>query len=245
MSSFFDKLNLKPGERRLVIFVGIVVFIILNAVFVWPQFREWGKIQKRQRESTDLLKAFQDEIARTPKYKTQLEELKNAGAEVKSDYQSSKMQSTIYNQAALSGVQVNRYDAGSARQATSSKPNQFFEETTGMITVTTEEKSLIDFLFNLGNGGSLIRVRTMQLSPDPVRQRLMGTLHLVASYQKPAPTKAAPAGTSAKPAAAATAPAGARSAGSTNAAPKSGFAAARSNTNATAAAKTNLPPKSK
>lgn len=243
MSSFFDKLNLKPGERRLVIFVGIVVFVILNAVFVWPQFGEWGKIQKRQRESTALLKAFQDEIAKTPKYKTQLDELQKAGAEVKSDYQSSKMQSTIYNQAALSGVQINRYDAGTARQATTAKPNQFFEETTGMITVTTEEKSLIDFLYNLGNGGSLIRVRTMTLNPDPVRQRLMGTLHLVASYQKPAPAKAAP-GTSAKPAAAATVPAAARSAGSTNAAAKSGFAAARSS-NAATAARTNVVPKSK
>src|SRR5215213_8530512 len=240
MSSFFDKLNLKPGERRLVIFVGIVVFIIVNAVFVWPRFGDWGKIKKRQRESTDLLKAFQEEIAKTPRYKKQLEDLQKAGAEVKSDYQSSKMQSTIYNQAALSGVQVNRYDAGSAR-ASSAKPNQFFEEQLGMITVTTEEKSLIDFLYNLGSGGSLIRVRTMSLSPDPARQKLMGTLNLVASYQKPAPVKAAPAGTSTKPGTATTAPAAPRSAGSTNTMAKPGFASSRS-TNAMTA-KTNVPPK--
>lgn len=244
MSSFFDKLNLKPGERRLVIFVGVIVFVLLNAFFVWPHFGDWGKIQKRKRESSALLKAYQEEIAKTPRYKKQLEDLQKAGAEVKSDYQSSKMQSTVQNQAALSGVQLNLYNPG-ARQAASTKPNQFFEEQLGMITVVSEEKSLIDFLYNLGIGGSLIRVRTMSLSPDPARQKLMGTLNLVASYQKPVPVKAAPAGagTAAKPGTATPGAAVPRSAASTNNAARSGFSAARSSNAAALNARTNVPPK--
>ena len=46
--SLFDKLNLRPNERRLVIIVLIVVFIILNFIFVWPRFGDWGKIKARR-----------------------------------------------------------------------------------------------------------------------------------------------------------------------------------------------------
>ena len=245
MSSFFDKLNLKPGERRLVIFVGIIVFVVLNWIFVWGHFGDWGKIQKRKRESQALLKAYQDEIGKTTTYRKQLDDLQKAGAEVKTDYQSSKMQSTVQNQAALSGVQVNRYDAGRQTAASSSKPNQFFEEQRGMITVTTEEKALIDFLYNLGVGGSLIRVRTMSLGTDPARQKLMGTLDLVASYQKPPPAKVTPAAGSASAKSNAPAPGAAtqRPAGSTNAAAKSGFAATRSSNATATASRTNAPQK--
>ena len=35
MSSFFDKLNLRPSERRLVVLVGIAVFVVLDVV-IWP-----------------------------------------------------------------------------------------------------------------------------------------------------------------------------------------------------------------
>ena len=243
MSSFFDKLNLKPGERRLVIFVGITVFILLNAFFVWPRFGDWGKLQKRNRESGDLLKAFQNEIANEPRYKKQLADLHSAGASVASQEQASKMQTTVQNQAALSGVQINSYNPDRPGTAVA-KPNQFFEEQRGRITVTTEEKALVDFLYNLGVGGSMIRVRSMNLNTDPPRHKLMGNMELVASYAKAAPPKATPgtAAPAAKPATGAPAPAtnNVRSAGSTNSPPRSGFAAARSNN---AAAKTNSPTK--
>ncbi len=40
------------------------------------------------------------------------------------------------------------------------------------------------FLHALGSGDSMIRVRDMDLRPDPPRYRLNGTITLVASYQK-------------------------------------------------------------
>ena len=43
MKSLFDKLDLRPGERRLVVGVGIVVFIVLNLLFVFPNFGELKK----------------------------------------------------------------------------------------------------------------------------------------------------------------------------------------------------------
>lgn len=246
MSSLFDKLNLKPGERRLVMFVAIAVFVLLNAFFVWPRFSDWGKLQKRNREATALLKAYQDEIANTPRYQKQLEDLKQAGASVASPEQASKMQTTVQNQAALSGVQINTYSSERPGTASTAKPNQFFEEQRGRITVTTEEKALVDFLYNLAIGGSMIRVRSMNLNTDPPKHRLIGNMELVASYAKQAPARTSPSGSPAtgRPTTAtpATPAPNTRSTGSTSNAARSGFAAARA-TNSTAVGKSNAPTK--
>ena len=43
-TSIFDKLNLRPQERRLVVIVGMVLFVLINWWFVWPFFGEWGKV---------------------------------------------------------------------------------------------------------------------------------------------------------------------------------------------------------
>ncbi|HWN93442.1 MAG TPA: hypothetical protein VNT99_00295 [Methylomirabilota bacterium] len=192
MTSLFDKLNLRPNERRLVIIVAIVVFILLNAFFVWPEFGEWGRLQKREREATALLKAYQTEVDNTQRYQKQLAELQQAGAAVATEEQASKLATTVNNQAVLSNVQVIRSDFG-GRQPTLGRTNQFFEEQRGTISVTMEERALVDFLYNLGVGGSLIRVRSMSLNTDGPRQRLLGTVQLVASFAKRAPVRAAPA----------------------------------------------------
>ena len=47
MQSFFDKYNLNAFERRLVVIVGLVVFLIINMALVWPQFADWGEIGKK------------------------------------------------------------------------------------------------------------------------------------------------------------------------------------------------------
>jgi hypothetical protein len=194
--SLFDKLNLRPNERRLVIAVVIVVFIILNWIFVWPHFGDWGKLQKRQREADDQLRRYRGEIQNTPQYQRTLAELEKAGATVASEEQALKLSTTIYNQAALSGVQVNNYNA--LRQSASARPNQFFEQQTATVNITAEEKSLVDFLYNLGVGGSLIRVSSMTLNPDQPRQKLQGNLMVVASYAKKTPPRVAPAATTSK-----------------------------------------------
>ena len=75
MNSLFDKLNLRPNERRLVIGVALGVFIILNWIFVWPRFGDWGRLQKRQREADDLLRRFRAEVQNTAQYQRTLNEL--------------------------------------------------------------------------------------------------------------------------------------------------------------------------
>lgn len=205
--SLFDKLNLRPNERRLVIIVLIVVFIILNFIFVWPRFGDWGKIKARRTIAEQQIAQFDREIANTKGYQLKMKDLETQGAAVASEEQAVKLSTTVQNQAALSGVQVNRYDP--VRQTAMSiggKTNQFFEEQSGIINFVAEEKALVDFLYSLGTGGSLIRVRSMTLNPDPPRHKLQGNLTLVASYAKKAPARsAAPAATTgAKPAPATT-----------------------------------------
>ena len=200
MKSVFDKLNLRPAERRLVIIVMIVVFIVLNFIFVWPHFGDWGKLKNRRKVALELKFQYEREINNTKLYTSQLKDLERQGATVQTEAQALTLSTEVQNQAALSGVQVNRYDP--VRQTAMSiggKTNQFFEEQSGIINVTTEEKSLVDFLYSLGTGRSYIRVRSFTLNPDPPRHKLQGNVTLVASYQKKAPTRAATIATAAPP----------------------------------------------
>jgi hypothetical protein len=60
------------------------------------------------------------------------------------------------------------------------------------VNVQATEEQLVDFLYKLGSGSSMIRVRDLELQPDAPRQRLNARIRLVASYQKnPASAKAA------------------------------------------------------
>ena len=247
MTSTFDKLNLKPGERRLVVFVVLIVFFVLNAFFVWPKFFEWSKVDARRKSAGTTLDQFQREVDRVPQYQRRLRELEKAGAAVGSEDQASKLQTTVYSQAALSGVQINNYSPTISRGLGSTgKTNLFFEESSATIQFVAEEKSLVDFLYNLGVGGSMIRVRQMMLSPDQPRQRLQGSITLVASFARKAPTRggavaAATTASPAQPAAPAPAHPPARPATTPTTAPQP----ARSINESLKPAATNAPPKKK
>ena len=45
MKKYFAQL--RPMERRLLVGVAVVVLIVLNAVFIWPHFSDWGDLQRR------------------------------------------------------------------------------------------------------------------------------------------------------------------------------------------------------
>jgi hypothetical protein len=207
MKSFFDKLNLRPQERRLVVIVGIVIFVVLNFLFVVPMFGEYAKTMKDMKITRDKLRTYDNEIRRKPHYEVQLKELESSGSFIAQEEQASQLMRDVNTQAALSQVTVMRYDP--TQRGSAGKTNAFFEEQTLGITVNTGEKELIDFLYNLGSGNSLIRVRTMTLNPEPSHFKLQGNLTLVESFQRkpppraasapaPAPAKAAPAPVPAK-----------------------------------------------
>ena len=59
------------------------------------------------------------------------------------------------------------------------------------IKVLSLEANLVDFLYKLGAGPSMVRVHDLSLQPDAPHQRLQAEIRLVASYQKTSPASAA------------------------------------------------------
>lgn len=188
MKSAFDQLNLRPFERRLVVGVGAALFIVLNFVFVWPHFGD----RKQALEDLDglrrKLERFQREIAQMPQIQARLRSLEGAAEPVPEEDQGAEFLSAIQRQASQSGVTI----TGTSRMSTRTN-NQFFIERNQTITVLAEERQLLDFLYRLGTGSSMTRIRGLSLRPDAPRNRLSGNITLVASYQKKQPPARGPA----------------------------------------------------
>jgi Tfp pilus assembly protein PilO len=242
MKSVFDKLNLRPQERRLVVIVAIVVFAVVNVWFVFPHFGDLGRTQQKKRDAEKLLSKYKGELAKKDQYDRDLKRLEAVGAYLPSEEQALELQREAYLQAQQAQVAILRSDPG---RPTLQRTNSFFEEQTLVITVLTGEKELIDFLYGLGKGQSLTRVSSMNLQRDPSQTKLSGNITLVKSYQKkppkvaPTPVVAAAAGKPAAPKPATTpAPSGTKGA---PAVLKSGTNAPAVNTKTPPAANTNSP----
>jgi Tfp pilus assembly protein PilO len=208
MSSYLDKMNLRPQERRLVVGVIIVIFVVLNIWLVWPHFGDWGRVKgDLEKAQRDLIR-YQQKIAQAggPNgFEAQLKKLEGEGAQnVVADEQEIQLLRTVQSQVQQSKVTVTQYGAVN-RSTTGQTTNEFFEEQSIRINISTGEKELVDFLLNIGAGSSMIRVRDMDLRPaDQNRYRLQGAITLSANYQKKQAVK--PAASAAKPAAPAVKP---------------------------------------
>jgi Tfp pilus assembly protein PilO len=187
MTSPLDKLNLRPFEKRLVVGILVVVFLVVNAWVVFPHFSDWSNVQGRMSEAREKLAKWQGVAAEEPKIRRLVDELQKQSSAVPPEEQTFQFTKTILQQAQQSGVNI--VQTGKIFSET----NQFFLLQTQSISVTSGEQQLVDFLFNLGSGDSLIRVRDLSLRPDPPRQSLSAGVKLVGSYQKKTPGKAAPA----------------------------------------------------
>jgi Tfp pilus assembly protein PilO len=187
VTSYLDRLNLRPFEKRLVVGVGAVLFVVLNAWFVFPHFSDLGQARNRRAEALKKLERWQAEIEQAAKYQAGINKFAKEGLEVLPEDQQNRFARAIQEQQAQSGVGISKF------WPTTTQTNQFFLELTQQITVQSGEPQLVDFLYKLGSGDSLIRVRDLTLQPDGPRQQLGGTVKLVASYQKNPPKKAVPA----------------------------------------------------
>ena len=87
MTSFLAKLNLTPAERRLVMVVAFVVFLVLNFLLIWPQFGELSRTQLKRRDVSSKLVRFQNEVRKKPDYERELKRLEGAGGYVASEEQ--------------------------------------------------------------------------------------------------------------------------------------------------------------
>ncbi len=180
--------QLRPMERRLVVGVLVVVLLVLNAVFIWPHLSDWGKLRGRLDEAHRKLKLYQTAAAQIPGLSADVKKFESEGQFVAPEDQGINFMRTIQSQSAQSGVAI----VNTSRQITHTN-DAFFIEQIENINVLATEDQLIDFLYKLGSGASMIRVRDLELQPDPPRQRLNANIKLVASYQKNPPVAAAAA----------------------------------------------------
>jgi hypothetical protein len=200
--TYFSRLN--PAERRFVVIVGLLFFVVINLFWVWPHFSDWSNLRV-ELEGTRTTQFNREKVIRDFKrIEPELKKLQEKG-NVPSEDQATEFLNTIHMQSMQSGMGTINF----VRQTTRTN-DQFFLERIQAVSVVTGEKQLVDFLLNLSSN-QLIRVSSLSAHPsDPNRQQLSANITLVASYQKkpsvhPAPS-ANPTGT-AKAEAGATAPA--------------------------------------
>ncbi len=176
MNAYLSRLN--PAERRFVIGVGLLFFVVINIFWVWPRFSDWGDLKRRIENARGTQSRYDALIQQRSKMQVEIDKLRGQGTYVPPEDQFTQFLREIQRLAAQHGVSF----TGSSRPNTAT--NEFFLEQSQTISVTSAEKQLVDFLFALGSGDSLIRVKALSIRPDPTHQLLNSGITLVCSYQK-------------------------------------------------------------
>jgi Tfp pilus assembly protein PilO len=187
MMRYLDKLNLRPNERRLVVVVALVFFVVLNLLFIVPHFSDWKREKARMIAGEKTLAMFRAELKHKPEYERKVKELESDGGTVLPEDQAIDFDRFIERQVGASGVLPTQKS-----RVTTRNTNDFFSEREMSITVESREKQLVNFLQSLGAGNSIMRIRSLSLRPlEPAHQQLRGNVTIVASYQKALPTRSA------------------------------------------------------
>jgi Tfp pilus assembly protein PilO len=188
--------HLRPLERRLAVGVVVVLILALNFVFIWPHFYDWGQLKNRLKNARATLANYQAAITQATNYQAQVKSLEGQGEFVAPEDQAINFMRAIQAQAEASGVGRVNYS-----RSIMHTNDAFFVEQVQNINVVATDQQLVDFLYKLGSGASMIRVRDLELQPDAPRLHLNANIRLVASYQKnPAAPARAAAPANSKPA---------------------------------------------
>jgi Tfp pilus assembly protein PilO len=177
--------NLRPFEKRVVVGIGVLFFIVLNFLFIIPHFSDLAAVNDRMAEARRKLARYQNEFSQTNTYAARLREFEQENSDVPAEEQMIQFVNKVQTQAVQSGVHLN--SGGRINTQT----NLFFLEKTQSVGVVAGEQQLVDFLYNLGSGNSQVRVRDLSVHPDPPHQQLNAQITLVASYQKKSATRPA------------------------------------------------------
>ncbi|MDE3068759.1 MAG: hypothetical protein KGJ60_14590 [Verrucomicrobiota bacterium] len=179
MKKYFAQL--RPLERRLAVGIVVGLLLVLNYVFIWPHFSDWGKLQRRLDVARQKLALYRKAIAQSTHYAARVKKMESQGETVAPEDQAINFLRAIQSQSVQSGVAI----VNNSR--TMSSTNEFFIEQVQNIRVVANDQELVDFLYKLGAGASMVRVRDLELQPDPAHQHLDANIRLVASYQKKLP----------------------------------------------------------
>ncbi len=191
MKSLFDKLNLGALERRIVVGAALVLFIVVNAMFVWPQFKGWNKAQLAIKKAQTTLANFQKEVDQLPQLQKKEETLKDTGgAQHASAEIALALMRIVEPKARGAGINVSSWSPSTA--GTPSADGYFEEHSLRVSFQNTGDAELLKFMVSLGENNSTIRIRDLTVKPDATQMKLMGELTMAASYQKTAPASKQP-----------------------------------------------------
>jgi hypothetical protein len=200
MKRFWEQLQ--PIERRWVAFVGLAVFLLLNWWIVWPHFSDWRKADARIDKANDLMAKYRAELKNESLYKVRLNELQaDSGTVVEDQDQAIDLIRFYTSRANSNAVQVI-----SNSRITTRTNDPFFADTEMQLNVVGRENHIVNFLYSLSAGKSIVRVRAMSLRPDATHQQINANISIVASYAKKLAVRSTASGAS-KTAAPAPAPA--------------------------------------
>ena len=177
--------QLRPLERRWAVAGGCMVFLMLNYFFVWPHFHDWSRDKARIANAETKMATYSKELALKTVYETKLRMLQSGGEKVLPEDQA--IDFVHFYSSRMYSNQVLLLNGGTLTTRT----NQFFMEQQLGIQVQAYETNLVNFLYSLAAGNSMVRVRAMNLHPAPGQQQLNAGITMVASYQKKAPARAA------------------------------------------------------
>ena len=185
----------QPTERRWVAVIGIAIFLVGNYIFVWPHFHDWRRADARIKKAEDLMALYSAEIKNKPSYEARIRELQSdAGSEVQDQDQAIDLVRFYTSRANSNNVQV----LNNSRISTSTN-DPFFVNNEMQLSVVGRESQIVNFLYSLGAGNSMVRIRSMSLRPDSTHQQINANISIVASYSKKPPVRAT--GAAAAPAA--------------------------------------------
>src|SRR3974377_2382223 len=98
MTSYLDKLNLRPFEKRLVVGVAAILFVVFNAWFVFPHFSDLSQTQARKAAAQEKLRKWQGEVDQIPKYKKMIADIVGENLDVAPEDQQYQFSSAIQMQ---------------------------------------------------------------------------------------------------------------------------------------------------
>jgi hypothetical protein len=185
MSGYLETFNqMKPQERRFVVIVGLVVFVIINWLAIWPHFGDLGIAQTQMAKAETDIARDRKEIAHKQEYIAAINRLMQSGYDVEQDDQASSFSRRLQEIATDSGVEVESI----GRPVVHTNDPFFVEQEVG-INALCNETNMVHFLYSLGSENSMMRVRAVSLRPDQKREALSAALTVVASYQKTQPVR--------------------------------------------------------
>ncbi len=189
MKAYLEQFNrywdgLKPLERRWMVFIGSVMFIMVNYFFVWPHFNDYSKNKLRLQTLAVTNSFFQTEVNRKASYESKLKALQTDDSTVAEEDQAIDFVHYYSSRAAANKIIV------TSQGQLATKTNDFSIDQQMGISIQADETNLVKFLYSLGSGSSAMRVRSMSMHPDPSHLQISAAITLVASYQKKAAARA-------------------------------------------------------